>query len=73
MRKLYNLKKFLNIYLTEDEELIRTYLESDDLPISKKEIQDLNSLINFLKLEYKEVEGFFLGYKVPNIGHEIVF
>ncbi|MEL1198864.1 DNA/RNA helicase domain-containing protein [Staphylococcus epidermidis] len=71
MRKLYNLKKFLNIYLTEDEELIRTYLESDDLPISKKEIQDLNSLINFLKLEYKEVEGFFLGYKVPNIGHEI--
>ncbi|MFG0935123.1 ATP-binding protein, partial [Staphylococcus sp. 231237_7MaSpsaltlick] len=71
MRKLYNLKKFLNIYLTEDVELINTYIESDSLPLKENEIEDLKSLINFLELGYKDFEGFFLGYIVPHIGHEM--
>ena len=60
MRKLYNLKKFLNIYLTEDAELINTYIESDSLPLKENEIEDLKSLINLLELGYKDFEGFFL-------------
>ncbi|MDT0740503.1 AAA family ATPase [Staphylococcus chromogenes] len=71
MRRLYNLKKFLNIYLTEDTELINTYIESDSLPLKENEIEDLKSLINLLELGYKDFEGFFLGYIVPHIGHEM--
>jgi len=71
MRKLYNLKKFLNICSTEDVELINTYIESDYMPLKKNEIEDLKSLITLLALRYKDFEGFFLGYKVPNIGHEM--
>lgn len=71
MRKLYNLKKFLNICSTEDVELINTYVESDYMPLKENEIEDLKSLISVLALSYKDFEGFFLGYKVPYIGHEM--
>ncbi|AMY05857.1 AAA family ATPase [Staphylococcus condimenti] len=71
MRKLYNLKKFLNIYATKDIELINTYIESDYLPLKENEIEDLKSLISLLALSYKDFEGFFLSYKVPYIGHEM--
>ena len=71
MRKLYNLKEFLNIYSTEDIGLINTYIESDNRPLKENEVEDLKSLINLLKLNYKSCEGFFLSYEVPHIGHEI--